>query len=75
MLFSSFIPSLMKMTVKSSIISARRVTKTERDKYGMVRYSHKELNEKFSDEQDAEIERLLAKGTVPDDQLDLIRYS
>ena len=37
----------------------------------MVRYSRKELNEKFSDKQDAEIERLLAKGTVPDDQLDL----
>jgi hypothetical protein len=28
----------------------------------MVRYSRKELNEKFSDKQDAEIERLLAKG-------------
>ena len=37
----------------------------------MVRYSRKELNEKFSDKQDAEIERLLAKGTVPDGQLDL----
>ena len=37
----------------------------------MVRYSRKELNEKLSDKQDAEIERLLAKGTVPDDQLDL----
>ena len=37
----------------------------------MVRYSRKELNEKFSDKQDAEIQRLLAKGTVPDDQLDL----
>ena len=36
----------------------------------MVRYSRKELNEKFSDKQDAEIQRLLAKGTVPDDQLD-----
>ena len=36
-----------------------------------VRYSRKELNEKFSDKQDAEIQRLLAKGTVPDDQLDL----
>ena len=37
----------------------------------MVRYSRKELNEKFNDKQDAEIQRLLAKGTVPDDQLDL----
>ena len=37
----------------------------------MVRYSRKELNEKFSDKQDAEIQRLLAKGTVADDQLDL----
>ncbi len=37
----------------------------------MVRYSHKELNEKFGEKQDAEIQRLLAKGTVPDDQLDL----
>ena len=37
----------------------------------MVRYSRKELNEKFSDKQDAEIERLLAKGMLPDDQLDL----
>ena len=37
----------------------------------MVRHSRKELNEKFSDKQDAEIERLLAKGTVPDDKLDL----
>ena len=37
----------------------------------MVSYSRKELNEKFSDKQDAEIQRLLAKGTVADDQLDL----
>ncbi|MBW6332323.1 toxin-antitoxin system, antitoxin component, partial [Pseudomonas aeruginosa] len=37
----------------------------------MVRYSHKELNEKFGEKQDAEIQRLLAKGTVPDDQLSL----
>lgn len=37
----------------------------------MVRYTRKELNENFSDKQDAEIKRLLAKGTVPDDQLDL----
>ena len=37
----------------------------------MVRYSRKELNEKFGEKQDAEIQRLLAKGTVPDDQLDL----
>ena len=37
----------------------------------MVRYTRKELNEKFSDKQDAEIKCLLAKGTVPDEQLDL----
>ena len=37
----------------------------------MVRYSRKELDEKFSDKQDAEIKRLLAKGVVPDEQLDL----
>ena len=37
----------------------------------MVRYTRKELNENFSDKQDAEIEHLLTKGTVPDDQLDL----
>ena len=37
----------------------------------MVRYTRKELNENFSDKQDAEIKRLLAKGAVPDDQLDL----
>ena len=36
----------------------------------MVRYSRKELNENFSDKQDAEIERLLAKGTVADKLLD-----
>jgi uncharacterized protein (DUF4415 family) len=36
-----------------------------------VRYTRKELNEKFSEKQDAEIKRLVAKGTVPDDQLDL----
>lgn len=37
----------------------------------MVRYTGKELNENFSEKQDAEIKRLLAKGTVPDEQLDL----
>ena len=37
----------------------------------MVRYTREELNENSSDKQDAEIKRLLAKGTVPDDQLDL----
>ena len=37
----------------------------------MVRYSRKALNEKFSDKQDAEIERLLDKGTVSDEKLDL----
>ena len=38
----------------------------------MVRYTRKELNENFSGKQDAEIERLLAKGTVPDDQLGVV---
>ena len=37
----------------------------------MVRYTREELKENFSDKQDAEIKRLLAKGTVADDQLDL----
>lgn len=37
----------------------------------MVRYTRKELNEKFNDKQDAEIKCLLAKGTVPDEQLNL----
>ena len=37
----------------------------------MVRYTREELNENFSNKQDAEVEHLLAKGTVPDDQLDL----
>ncbi len=37
----------------------------------MVRYTRKELNENFCDKQDAEVKRLLAKGTVPDEQLDL----
>ena len=37
----------------------------------MVRYTRKELNENFSDKQNAEIKYLLAKGVVPDDQLDL----
>lgn len=38
----------------------------------MVRYTREELNENFSNKQDAEVEHLLAKGTVPDDQLDLL---
>ena len=37
----------------------------------MVRYTREELNENFSNKQDAEVEHLLAKGTVPDDHLDL----
>ncbi|MCF9000218.1 BrnA antitoxin family protein [Acinetobacter nectaris] len=37
----------------------------------MVRYTRKELNEHFSDKQDAEIKSLLAEGTIADDQLDL----
>ena len=36
----------------------------------MVRYTRKELNENFSDKQDAEIKRLLTKGTTPDEKLD-----
>ena len=40
----------------------------------MVRYSRKELNEKFSDKQDAEIERLLAKGTVQVTKAERDRY-
>ena len=37
----------------------------------MVRYTREELNENFSDKQNAEIKRLLAQGAVSDDQLDL----
>lgn len=37
----------------------------------MVKYTRKELNEKFNDKQDAEIKHIVAKGTVSDDQLDL----
>ncbi len=37
----------------------------------MVRYTRKELNENFSDKQNAEIKYLLAKGVVPDDHLHL----
>ena len=37
----------------------------------MVRYSRQELNEKFSEKQNSEIEGLLAKGILSDDQLDL----
>ncbi|RSZ27148.1 BrnA antitoxin family protein [Acinetobacter bereziniae] len=37
----------------------------------MVRYTRKELNDNFSDKQDAEIKRLLEKGSTPDKQLDL----
>ena len=60
------------MTVKSyeSLVQGKSPKRSEID-MSMVRYSRKELNEKFSDKQDAEIQRLLAKGTVPDDQLDL----
>ena len=60
------------MTVKSyeSLVQDKSLRRSKID-MSMVRYSRKELNEKFSDKQDAEIERLLAKGTVPDDQLDL----
>ena len=62
----------MKMTVKSyeSLVQGKSLRRSEIN-MSMVRYSRKELNEKFSDKQDAEIQRLLAKGTVPDDQLDL----
>jgi uncharacterized protein (DUF4415 family) len=62
----------MKMTVKSyeSLVQGKSPRRSETN-MSMVRYSRKELNEKFGDKQDAEIQRLLAKGTVPDDQLDL----
>ena len=62
----------MKMTVKSyeSLVQGKSPRRSEIN-MSMVRYSRKELNEKFSDKQDAEIHGLLAKGTVPDDQLDL----
>ena len=62
----------MKMTVKSyeSLVQGKSPKRSETN-MSMVRYSRKELNEKFGEKQDAEIQRLLAKGTVPDDQLDL----
>jgi uncharacterized protein (DUF4415 family) len=62
----------MKMTVKSyeSLVQGKSPKLSETNMC-MVRYSRKELNEKFGEKQDAEIERLLAKGAVPDDQLDL----
>jgi uncharacterized protein (DUF4415 family) len=62
----------MKMTVKSyeSLVQGKSLKRSETN-MSMVRYSRKELNEKFGEKQDAEIQRLLAKGTVPDDQLDL----
>lgn len=60
------------MTVKSSesLVQGKSLKRSETN-MSMVRYSRKELNEKFGEKQDAEIQRLLAKGTVPDDQLDL----
>ena len=66
------IPSLMKMIVKSYelLVQGKSPERSEIN-MSMVRYTHKELNENFSDKQDAEIKRLLAKGTVPDEQLDL----
>src|SRR5690606_7804876 len=62
----------MKMIVKSyeSLVQGKSLRRSEID-MSTVRYSRKELNEKFSEKQDAEIEHLLAKGTVPDEQLDL----
>jgi uncharacterized protein (DUF4415 family) len=62
----------MKMTVKSyeSLVQVKSKKLSEID-MRMVRYSRKELNEKFSDKQDAEIKRLLANGVISDDQLDL----
>ena len=62
----------MKMNVKSyeTVVQDKSPRRSEID-MSMVKYSRKELNEKFSDKQDAEIEHLLAKGTVPDDKLDL----
>ena len=60
------------MTAKSyeSLVQGKSPKRSETN-MSMVRYSRKELNEKFGEKQDAEIQRLLAKGTVPDDQLDL----
>ena len=60
------------MTVKSyeSLVQGKSPRRSEIN-MSMVRYSRKELNEKFNDKQDAEIERLLAKETLSDDQLDL----
>lgn len=37
----------------------------------MVRYTKEELNEKFKDKREAEIQRLIARGQVSDDQIDL----
>ena len=37
----------------------------------MVRYTKEELNEKFKDKREAEIQRLIARGQVADDQIDL----
>ena len=37
----------------------------------MVRYIKEELNEKFKDKREAEIQRLIARGQVSDDQIDL----
>lgn len=37
----------------------------------MVRYSKEELDEKFKDKREAEIQRLIARGQITDDQIDL----
>lgn len=37
----------------------------------MVRYTKEELNEKFKDKREAEIQRLVARGQISNDQIDL----
>jgi uncharacterized protein (DUF4415 family) len=37
----------------------------------MVRYTKEELNEKFKDKREAEIQRLVARGKISDEQIDL----
>ena len=37
----------------------------------MVRYTKEELNEQFKDKREAEIQRLVARGAISDEQIDL----
>ncbi|MFW1944297.1 BrnA antitoxin family protein [Acinetobacter guillouiae] len=37
----------------------------------MVRYTKEELNEKFKDKREAEVQRLVARGKISDEQIDL----